>query len=165
MQETFPPKCLQCVRTEVEAGRKSCLPVPVGVAQPASYWLLISRLWRPGEREEEKCLKVCEAYPYGDEYSVPLAFLHTGFHYSIHTHTRTLIQTCAYSSHIHWLLFSLWIIYFIHLCHPCLSQDRSLVCRLRPLFVQNETESHPGRFIFLGYSSMPSSSAGNVPQT
>ena len=30
-----------------------CLPVPVGVAQPKSYWLLISQLWRPAEKRRK----------------------------------------------------------------------------------------------------------------
>lgn len=102
------PERLQRVSTEEEAGRKLCLPVPVGVAQPQSYWLLISQLWRPKERErdgeEDRCVKVCETLPYETWIFSPTCVpAHQFSSFLTHTHTCSSIQirTHAHPSHIH----------------------------------------------------------------
>lgn len=72
------------------------------------------------------------------------SWLHTSFHHSSKTRLSIQIHAVAYPSHTHTLnnsSFSQWIIGFIYLCHRRLLQDMSLVCRLKPLFVESNAQS------------------------
>lgn len=124
------------------AGRKSCLPVPLGAAQPRSYWLLISQLGRPGgtERFVNGLLILT-----GDVYPVGPSSPHTGFHRSskrAHTRLSGRVRGPLLIPHTHTsndsVFFPQRIIGFIHLCHPRPPQGRSLTRRPRPLLVQSD---------------------------
>lgn len=95
-------------------------------------------------------MKLCETHPYETKiFSLLLAFLHTSFHHSSHTHLleRSDSYSCLSLTHTQWLpTFSQWIICFIYLCHPHLLQDRSLVCRLKQ-FVRSERCTESSRTI------------------
>lgn len=80
--------------------RKLCLPMPVGVAQAQSYWLLISQLWRPEKTGEGvgDVWKFVRIIRMSHEYSVLFALLLASFHHSSHKLTWGFRYTVVLTS-------------------------------------------------------------------
>lgn len=146
-------------------GKKLCLPVPVGVAQPWSSTGYSSVNCEDLERGKERGREMCETLR-GTNILSPLAFLaHRFSSFLAHLLEHSDAYLCLSLTQTQWLPFPRGLSVSSICVIPASRKIGAPVCRLRLLFVESNAQSHPVRFIVLSYSRMPASSAGTAPST